>query len=141
MQNKKGVAHTRQINVTSSTAFTGPLPHPDILERYAHVSPALLDKIVQAADSERGHRHAMDIKMTELAKDEIEMPNIIHKRDFVDKQLSRLFVVSVMGLIFGATAHFGIQMKDEKAWFILAGEFIAFAYIGARAQDKARDKK
>jgi len=40
--------------------FSGPLPHPRILEQYDEVLPGLAERIVTMAEKEQGHRHAMD---------------------------------------------------------------------------------
>ena len=45
--------------------FSGPIPHPIVLEHYEAISPGAADRIIALAESETKHRHSMEIKMLE----------------------------------------------------------------------------
>lgn len=53
------VAREEQI-VLSQQSYSGPLPHPDLLQRYENVSAGLATRIVQMAELEGLHRRALD---------------------------------------------------------------------------------
>lgn len=40
--------------------FSGPLPHPDVLERYNQVAPHAADRIIAMAEQETSHRHNIE---------------------------------------------------------------------------------
>lgn len=41
------------------TQFTGPLPHPQILEQYEHIFPGAAERIIRMAESETNHRRGI----------------------------------------------------------------------------------
>ena len=40
--------------------FSGPLPHPEILENYNRIVPGAAERIIQMAESEKEHRHYIE---------------------------------------------------------------------------------
>jgi uncharacterized membrane protein len=55
--------------VTSASAFAGPLPPPDLLAKYERAHPGLADRIVAMAEAEGEHRRALQqraIRLSEL---------------------------------------------------------------------------
>lgn len=44
----------------SSVEFSGPLPHPDILEHYDRIVPGLADRIVSMAEKQSDHRRKLE---------------------------------------------------------------------------------
>nr|MBV6630593.1 DUF2335 domain-containing protein [Oceanococcus sp. HetDA_MAG_MS8] len=47
------------ISVEASQSFSGPIPHPDTLRSYDEVDPGFSNRIVEMAESEQKHRHAL----------------------------------------------------------------------------------
>ncbi len=43
--------------------FSGPLPHPDILEKYEQLLPGVADRIVRMAESQSEHRKLIEVKV------------------------------------------------------------------------------
>ena len=137
-QNKKEIQTTNANVKVTATAFLGPLPAPEILERYAQIDPAIVDKIINAANEERHHRHEMDRKMAEVSAAEVALPNEIHKRDFRDKQLGRIFILSVMTIIMGGTFFVITTTNETAGWIALFAEILVFAGMGLGAQRKKK---
>lgn len=50
----------RQTAIVQAERFSGPLPPPEILERYNQVVPGLADRIVVMAESQARHRQALE---------------------------------------------------------------------------------
>ena len=44
----------------SVSAYTGPLPPPDILLKYNEIEPGLVDRIVKMAENQAQHRHGLE---------------------------------------------------------------------------------
>lgn len=57
------------IEVTTATAFVGPIPPPQLLARYERTLPGLADRLVTVAERESEHRRALQrraIRLSEL---------------------------------------------------------------------------
>lgn len=48
---------------TVTTAFSGPLPHPDILERYNRLVPNAAERILTMAEAEQKRRHHLETQI------------------------------------------------------------------------------
>ena len=53
-----------QLLIQKSELHSGPLPHPDILNRYNEVVPGAAERILKMAENEQEHRLSMDKKAT-----------------------------------------------------------------------------
>ena len=51
-----------QLIARRASAFSGPLPPPEILKEYNEVAPGLAERIVAMAEKEAAHRHTIDHK-------------------------------------------------------------------------------
>jgi len=47
-----------------SEIYSGPLPHPEILNRYDEIIPGAAERILKMAENEQGHRLTMDKEST-----------------------------------------------------------------------------
>ncbi len=45
--------------------FSGPIPHPDIIEKYERILPGAADRIISMAENQATHRQDMERKMIE----------------------------------------------------------------------------
>lgn len=45
--------------------FSGPIPHPDIIEKYEKILPGAADRIISMAENQATHRQDMERKMIE----------------------------------------------------------------------------
>jgi len=64
------VEHNQDSNADKSVAlvqtseyFSGPLPHPTILEKYETIHPGLADRIMKMAESQSDHRKDLEKKV------------------------------------------------------------------------------
>ncbi|MCX8513822.1 MAG: DUF2335 domain-containing protein [Candidatus Pacebacteria bacterium] len=60
--NKELYKNGEKIIVTESV-FSGPLPSPEILEKYNNILPGLADRIVQMAENQQAHRFGLENKV------------------------------------------------------------------------------
>lgn len=51
---------TTQLVAFQRSAFSGPLPPPDLLQKYNEIVPGLADRIVQMAERQESHRHDLE---------------------------------------------------------------------------------
>ncbi|MBI1862552.1 DUF2335 domain-containing protein, partial [Candidatus Microgenomates bacterium] len=54
---------SRRIDVYTTEQFTGPLPHPAILEKYEHTLPGSADRILGMAEKQATHRRELELKV------------------------------------------------------------------------------
>jgi len=83
--------------VAQQTAFHGPIPHPDILERYEHIVPGSADRLIRMAEEESSHRHRLE---TESLDAEIAARN--RQLDIADQQARAVFKSDSLGQCLGA---------------------------------------
>jgi len=56
---------SRTVATTTAQHFSGPLPPPQILEKYNQVVPDAADRIIAMAESQSKHRQQLEIKVIE----------------------------------------------------------------------------
>lgn len=63
---EKEAAAVRKVVVQAiKEEFSGPIPHPDIIEKYERIIPGSADRIITMAEKQAAHRQAMEKKMIE----------------------------------------------------------------------------
>lgn len=72
-----------QIIAARYESFSGPLPSPDVLERYEQILPGAAERIITMAEAEQSHRHT------------------IERKDYAEAKLGQVFgfVLGALGLI------------------------------------------
>jgi len=53
---------TRQ-TISAEYSFSGPLPHPRLLQQYDDISPGMANRLVQMAEAEAANRREMQNKI------------------------------------------------------------------------------
>ncbi len=53
--------HQQVVQVTEQ--FSGPIPPPDVLERYNQIAPGAANRIIAMAEQETGHRRDMELSI------------------------------------------------------------------------------
>ena len=71
---KKPLQVTRETQET--TAFAGPIPHPQTLAEYDEISPGFANRIIAMAESEAEHRHKLQEKVVRSQIWEIRLGQI-----------------------------------------------------------------
>ena len=63
---EKEAAAVRKVVVQAiKEEFSGPIPHPDIIEKYERILPGSADRIITMAEKQAAHRQSMEKKMIE----------------------------------------------------------------------------
>jgi uncharacterized membrane protein len=97
--NNKEIKSTDTKNVSlqlMQQSFSGPLPHPDILNKYEQISAGAADRIIKMAEDQSAHRRKLESKMIDSDTDRAKWGQILG------------FLISVFGLtISGLIAIFG----------------------------------
>lgn len=58
-----GAPHPTTQRVTIATQFTGPLPPPEILQRYNEATPEAADRILTMAEKQASHRQSIETRI------------------------------------------------------------------------------
>jgi len=64
--------HTQVTQHIETRHFEGPLPPPDVLEKYEAVTPGFAERIVKMAEAEQAHRHTLESTVVEKSFKEAE---------------------------------------------------------------------
>ena len=62
----------QQLQLEISRSIQGPIPAPEILKSYEEIQPGLASKIIEWAEQQKTHRHAIEIKGQEANIQEIK---------------------------------------------------------------------
>lgn len=78
--------------------YRGPLPHPDMLERYEQIMPGSAERIIARFEKEGEHRHDLErqIVSSQVDREKSEVPEIRRGQIFA-------FVLGIVGLLVGGT--------------------------------------
>lgn len=115
----------KPITVTQNTqVFQGPLPHPELLNRYDQIIPGAADRIISMAEAESAHRREQEKATTaanmEAQRRQLEIAELqvrlVHSSDRVGQTFG--FLVSVFCL--AASVYLGLNGQP-----ILAGALAA----------------
>lgn len=49
--------------VATATSYSGPIPPPDVLERFNQIIPKGAHRILKMAEKQQAHRHALETKV------------------------------------------------------------------------------
>ncbi|MCF8092861.1 MAG: DUF2335 domain-containing protein [Desulfotignum sp.] len=127
-------AKSRQANGTLMAVgqqFSGPIPPPDILEKYENILPGAMDRIIAMAENESKHRHEM--KKTVVAAEIKAMES--EAKDTRRGQYCGL-IIGVTALISGAYA--AVNGAPIAGGLIGTGGVLGLvsAFIGGRYASK-----
>ena len=89
--------------VAMHAEYSGPLPHPEILQAYEQVHPGIAERIVQRFEKESDHRQAIELKVVDaqINRDNADVSEVKRGQLFA-------FVLGAMGLLVGgAVALYG----------------------------------
>jgi uncharacterized membrane protein len=108
--------------------FSGPIPHPALLEEYERVCPGSCEKIFKMAMDEQSHRHSVDQKTI----------------DFEERQIKRGqwfgFGIAIATLIAAVT----IVLRGDSTTHSIVGSFIGVGGLasiaGAFVYSRGREK-
>ena len=108
-------------------SFSGPLPHPDILEGYDKIVPGAAERIIDMAENEQKHRISMD-----------------------EKSISNAVIIGYLGIIFAFISvllisglfYFSLSKGSDMAAIALAitaMASVAGVFVFYRKKNKQKD--
>ena len=115
--------------------FTGPIPHPDIMQKYEMVLPGLADRIFKYAEVEQSHRHEVQNEQLSISKREITISFWMHV--VTNICITTIFLAF---LVAGAYAlHLG-NVKTALAIFAIPVSRIIIAMLFTLSRESKRRK-
>ncbi len=117
----------QQIANVLSAQFVGPIPPPNIIERYERILPGSADRIISMAEKEQNFEHKMREKMVDAQISDRDRYR--EERKSGQKNAFRIGVVGIVGAVF--LGVFG----NPWASGVLSGGTVA-ALVGSFLYDK-----
>jgi uncharacterized membrane protein len=112
------------------SAYSGPLPHPDALERYNQIVPGAADRIIAQFEKQAAHRQGLERK-------------VVHSNTFCQKlgTISALLIglAGVGGGIY--LIHAGQSGSGLTAFFSTIGSLVGVFIYGKESQKRERQDK
>jgi len=127
-QDKKPKAVLRQFQVRATFAehFSGPLPPPELLDRYEKVVPGTAERILRMAEKEQDHRHNLEASLPALAR---------------QGQLFG-FVLGLSGIIGGVVlVAMGRSLAGFGVFLVSLGSLVGAYMYGHKASVSGEDTK
>lgn len=111
-----------QLVVQQTSAFSGPLPPPEVVARYAEIAPDWPERIIAMAEKEGDHRRACEAQLVAQERTEMELT-------FRQKGRGQLygFCIALAGL--GLTAWFGAAGKEVVASVLGGGTVLGLVTV------------
>ena len=105
-----------RLSIEASSSFVGPIPPPQILDKYNQILPGAADRILKMAEKEQSHRHEMQEKLVESQASDF-------RQDRNEKRLGQIFgfAIGVVSIISGS-----VTAIQGAPW---AGGFIGSAGV------------
>lgn len=124
--------------ISASVQFTGPIPHPGILEQYNRILPSAADRIISMAEREEEHRHKMQEKL-------IDSQILDKKQERTEKRLGQIFglTIGVVAILAGsATVVLNSSIAGEVAGGFIGSSgvigLVSVFVLGRREQKSAQ---
>jgi uncharacterized membrane protein len=107
-----------QLSIVSQTTISGPLPPPDILQKYGIINPSFPERIVAMAEKEQNIVH-------DLRKENLELNKLAFTQQAESLKRGQLCALFLALLALSATVYLGINGHD---W--LAGGVFSVVLLG-----------
>jgi uncharacterized membrane protein len=117
----------RQIGVTRISSFSGPLPPPDILQKYKDIQPDFPERILKLTEQEAVHRREITRKALRL--------------EAIETFLGQLFGLVVALAAFSVTAYLGSIGHSVAASIIGSGAIVALVTAFIKGRNGAKNEK
>ncbi len=102
--------------------FIGPLPPPEVIERYERLLPGAADRVLALAEREQAQRHALE---TEALRAQIEDQRTVHSGRTRGQWLGFAIVIAA----FGLAAIVALVLRTPEA-LVFAGSLCGATLIG-----------
>jgi uncharacterized membrane protein len=100
---------TQHNSIEVRETFSGPIPHPTILEEYEKIVPGAAERIIAMAESDMKHQQEMDREELRIAESQVKRGQI------------SAFWLTIIAL---AVCIFALLMGSEMAASVIAGTTI-----------------
>jgi uncharacterized membrane protein len=100
---------TQSNSIEVRETFSGPIPHPTILEEYEKIVPGAAERIIAMAESDMKHQQEMDREELRIAESQVKRGQI------------SAFWLTIIAL---AVCIFALLMGSEMAASVIAGTTI-----------------
>lgn len=121
---------------TETSLFSGPLPTPEMLEKYEQIYPGIAERILQMAEKEQTERHRQKQELIELEKKNQRDLNF-NIRLGLFLGFGSVLISSGMCMYFAYLGNVEAAANAAK-WVIasLAGVFVAGRYFSYKSKAK-----
>lgn len=124
-----------QVVKRTTEAFSGPIPHPDILQKYDLLVPGAAAQLIKMAQEEAIHRRAMESKQLDSDIDD-------RKRARAEARLGQIFGFGIGIAALGAGLIAALNGAEWFGTFIGGGgitTLVAIFVYGRRSQKTAEE--
>ncbi|MCK6440683.1 MAG: DUF2335 domain-containing protein [Planctomycetes bacterium] len=97
MDQNKATSSSSQIAVQKTTAYAGPLPPPEMLEKFERIQPGFAERIFVMPEAQHKHRHEIERKALEAQIAEVTTLRVESQRGQYFG-----FLIAITALICGA---------------------------------------
>jgi len=109
-QNSQSGQTSEKQLVAMQTEFRGPLPPPELLQRYEEIHPGTAERIIQQFERETQHRHAIEHKVVDAQIHNQQDEALMSRRG----QMFAFFI-GIVGLVSSALC-IGTASIPAQAW-------------------------
>lgn len=114
----------------SMQAFSGPLPHPDILKKFDEVVPGAAERIIKMAEGQFEHRTALERKVIESDIERSKRGQVLG------------FLIAIVGLVASALiAIFGNAIAGGIIGVGTLASLVGVFMYGAKTRSEEREEK
>lgn len=127
---EKRLVVTQRIQAIEQEAFSGPLPHPTILQGYEDVNNGFAERILVMAEKEQQHRFNCDTLMV--------------KGTIAESKRGQLFALLISTLFLGGAIWLGLEGHDWLAGGLGGGTLVSIVTIlitGQKGNKKSHEAK
>jgi uncharacterized membrane protein len=123
---KRKPSKEKNFEITRQEEFSGPLPHPQILEYYDHISPGAADRILAMAEKQALHRQ--------------ELEKAIVQSDIANEKRGMNYALIITIFLYGMGAILILNNKELQGLITLVSTsaFLVYTFLG---QKKKEDDK
>ena len=114
----------------SSSSFSGPLPHPDILRSFDEVVPGSAERIIKMAEEQSSHRRNLE--------------NMVIDSDIKRSKWGQVlgFILSLIGLVVaGFVSVYGNPIAGSVIGVGTLGSLVGIFMYGSKTRSRERDDR
>lgn len=124
----------------SRSAYSGPLPPPELLKQYDDILPGSAERIMKAFESESGHRHEMDGKLVDrYVADQSESASFRKRGQILGFILALAILLTSLGVILFSKQSYQAYSAAAVAGTTLVAMVVAL--ITGRVPEKTTEEQ